>query len=129
MPDIPMDDASEDAPIPKKRGLPVVQTDQEFRDMLIQQLNKYKEDAQRHQSENEKLHRIITDQQGTIRFLQEQVQQLQSMGKIDGNHYDAPDTLTVAAEPINPIGFGRVRSMYPNGLPDVVHGTSHKAAA
>jgi transcriptional regulator with XRE-family HTH domain len=112
-----------------KEAKPSPTNSKEFIDMLLQE-----NDALR--SDRKELYKLFQEQQLTIRsyqdsvkFLQGQVEQLQTqlqqVGKEYGNQLDAP--VSYAAEPQNPIGFGRVRQMWENAL--VLSPASEKEAA
>lgn len=122
LPDIDMSDTGGTPSLKTNVG---GQSDKEFRDMLIKQLGKYKDQLASKDVENSKLHRIIEQLQQTIDFLQEQLSEAltELRGKIEGNQLDAPG-LYVPEVPRNTVGFALNRkpkakliAMYPYGVP------------
>jgi transcriptional regulator with XRE-family HTH domain len=111
----------EDNGAPMTTGKPIKTKDDFIQSVLA--------DANKALAEKKVLEKVVDEQRHTIRqlhktndFMQAQIESLQAqinalVGKQDGNHYhEAPGDFTIAAEPLNPIGF-RVRMMYPDGPP------------
>jgi transcriptional regulator with XRE-family HTH domain len=118
------DNFGEDMGKPMHTAEPVL-TQQDFIKGLLKEIDVLKEERKNLMAVISEQRESLKEQRENTQFLREQVQQLQLQGKHEGNQYEAP--VSYAAEPpAPPIGFGRVRAMWPAEL---VHGESEREAA
>ena len=97
-PDLDMGDANPGQSTIKGSG-PVAQTDREFIDTLLAKISRESMRADQAEAREAKLYGVVHEQAGTIRFLQEQINdlQLELRGKEAGNQLNAPGDYTALA--------------------------------
>lgn len=92
-PEIQFEESS-DYQKPEKPAPKVPANDQEFIQLLVKRITTLEGALAAKETLEAKLHNIIEQQQDTVRFLQDQVRDLQTSGKTDGNQLEAPGTTT-----------------------------------